>query len=223
MSELKCICIIEDSRESENNYNSLVNSALVTLNHFPIDKYLKSTVNTLRREYDEYAVDFNWPRNEDCSDIDLGFVKPKLEQDYNDMQCRAMTHYKLWDYCVESDSTLLILEDSVRFTKRFKYDKSIKHNIYSINHPKGCIENWEVYTNQLIKSSAIVSNIPTYKPSYNLLTTPNAVSYIIKPEAAIKLILNVDEYGLWPVEMMLNRQLVDNIGCSKVFYTRKMV
>lgn len=226
MSSFNAICIVEDTRESEDNYNSLVNSALVSLNRFPINKYLKSTKNTLNREYAEYDIKFNWPKNKDHHDIEMGFTRRVLDQNYSDMQCRAMTHYRLWDYCIETNRPLLILEPSVRFYKPFNYDdyKDLEQDIFTINNPKFCIENWEIITRFIIKHKGPIAPIPSYKEATEIQTTPDAISYIITPSGATRLILNVDDYGLWPVEMMLNRQCNSKfIGMTNKFYTRKVI
>lgn len=221
---IETICIVEDTDKSEKSYNSLVNSAVVTLNHFPINRYYKSTKNNLASDFNKFDIEFKWPKNKTEHDINLGIIKNPSNKDYTDIKCRALTHYKLWEYCIESQKTLLILEDCVRFSTKFEYnfDKS-PFNIISINHPKHCISNWESYTNYITYGKGLVTPIPQYRPSTNLLTLPDAVSYIIKPAGATQLVLNVDDYGLWPVEKMLAKQMIPNIGVSRKHYTRKVI
>lgn len=224
MGPFNAICIVEDTPESEHNYMSLINSAGVSMNRFPINRFYMTTRNTYANELDIFALDFDWPEDEKEPDIDLGIVKMPLNQDYTRMKYRAMTHYRLWDYAIETQQTVLILEDSVRFTKKLDLDFSkTSWQVVSINNPKHCVDRWDHYTREVMKSKADISPIPYYMESYNLLTLPDAVSYFVTPEGATQLILNVDEYGLWPVEKMLSKQLYDKMAVSKKFYTKKVI
>jgi GR25 family glycosyltransferase involved in LPS biosynthesis len=45
-------------------------------------------------------------------------------------------------------------------------------------------------------------------------------AYIIKPEGARRLLELVKEYGLWPNDAIMCRQLISKLGITKTYYTK---
>ena len=45
-------------------------------------------------------------------------------------------------------------------------------------------------------------------------------AYIMKPSGAKKMLDLVDEYGLWPNDALMCRQLVPTLGVTKQYYTK---
>ena len=44
-------------------------------------------------------------------------------------------------------------------------------------------------------------------------------AYIIKPSGAIKMLKLVEEYGLWPNDAIMCKQLIPNLYVTRKFYT----
>ena len=49
---------------------------------------------------------------------------------------------------------------------------------------------------------------------------PGNSAYIIKPNAAKKLVNLVNEYGLWPNDAIMCKQLIFEMGCTKKHFTQ---
>ena len=61
-------------------------------------------------------------------------------------------------------------------------------------------------------------------PTIDDISVPQGLAgnsaYIIKPAGAKQMIELVDEYGLWPNDAIMCKQLVKGLGVTKKFYTK---
>ena len=95
--------------------------------------------------------------------------------------------------------------------------------IISLNNPRFATRRAVDYLNS-IKTSAPDKFGVVFAPSVDDPSIPQGLpgnsSYIIKPSGAKKMLKLVEEYGLWPNDALMCKQLIPQIGCTQRFYTR---
>ena len=91
--------------------------------------------------------------------------------------------------------------------------------IYGINNPIGATRKAREFKELVSKSNKEV----TYVPWIDDMSVPQGLAgnsaYIITPEGAKKMLQLVDEFGLWPNDAIMCRQLVPQLGVTTKFYT----
>jgi hypothetical protein len=220
---MKSFCITYDNINSKNNYKSLVNSSEVVLNKFLVESFPATTLNNAKMYVNKYALEWGWPENKEVADMTLGIIKkPYEKRTINDLVCESLTHYRIWDYCVETQESVLVLDNSMRFTKTFDLEEKTikKYDVIGINNPKYCMEDWRLYLNEIIKNKNDIQMVPSINPVYIPRTIASPKSYIVTPKGAEKLLQNADDNGLWPVNESLSKQVLGNVMVTKKFYTK---
>jgi len=116
----------------------------------------------------------------------------------------SLSHYLLWQRCVELDQPILILEHDAVFLRPLP---DIDFNgICQINDPKGATHQGEWWSQQMKKRG------PGVWPKTRLKTNrPDGLAgnsaYLIKPWAAGQLIDAFHEFGVWPNDATMCCQL----------------
>lgn len=132
----------------------------------------------------------------------------------------ACSHYTMWHKCYKNDTTMLILEHDAYFTNKIDFDpEDTRAEIIGINNPLGATRRAKIYYDKITQNDQQFQLVPWVDD----LTVPQGLAgnsaYIIKPAGAKKLIALVEQYGLWPNDAIMCRQLVSKLGVTKKFYT----
>ena len=216
------ITIIDDQRSFLGAAN-LIRSSKSVGNIFDIQHFNAVTPLTVSRVMTKERVEWNYPWEGSLLDIKSGLLKSAYQT--NDplkrMSC-AMSHYYLWKECYQSKLPYLILEHDSIFIKRLDYDYVLDSNydIVGINDPRRATRRSGEYYKWIQERPEDVQPIPTVD-DYNI---PQGLAgnsaYIIKPEGAKKMIDAVKEYGMWPNDALMCKQLIKKMGVTKELYTR---
>ena len=116
----------------------------------------------------------------------------------------SMSHYLLWQRCVELDQPILILEHDAVFLRplpEFEFN-----GICMINDPEGATHQGAWWSEQMKKRGAGVwpkTRLKTDRPD----GLAGNSAYLIKPWAAAELIAAFHEYGVWPNDATMCIQL----------------
>lgn len=220
------IITIKDHVESENAADKCIRSSQNLENNFIIEKFNAVIPEDVDRLLQEFQIKWNYPWQGQVTDFSTGLIKSAYST--NNPQARiacALSHYKLWKECSESDEPYLILEHDSIFTRQLNYNNinnSLKL-IISINNPRFATRRAVDYLNR-IKTSAPDKNGVVFAPTIDQPNIPQGLpgnsAYIIKPAGAKKMLNLVKEYGLWPNDALMCKQLIPQIGCTQRFYTR---
>jgi len=165
---------------------------------------------------------WNYPWEGQQMDISSGLLKSAYPTAVRDKRIGcAESHYNLWCQCVDDGESYLIQEqDSV--WKR-KLDTSLanhlKFDIIGINDPAYSTRRANVYHNAVQSIQDEVSRAPKIDEDNIPQGIAGNSAYIISPHGAKKMITLVFEYGLWPNDAIMCRQLVARLGQSKTYYT----
>ena len=134
-----------------------------------------------------------------------------------------LSHYFLWNKCVNLNKPMFIFEhDAIFIKKTLPLDNFLKskYHIIGINHPFQATRRASVF-DQMIQSNTEEFQRP---PQIDDLTVPQGIAgnsaYFIKPKGAKKMLELTDQHGCWPNDALMCRQLIPLLGVSKTYYTK---
>jgi GR25 family glycosyltransferase involved in LPS biosynthesis len=134
-----------------------------------------------------------------------------------------LSHYSLWRLCYDLDRTIMILEHDAEFTSKFDYGKikdKFKGTILGLNDPIGATRKAREFHHEVIQGTNNDINAKSLRPKFRCVETPwidnhdvpqgiaGNSAYVIRPEGAAKLIGLVAEYGMWPNDAIMCKQLM---------------
>ena len=133
-----------------------------------------------------------------------------------------LSHYMLWKMCVEKDEPIMILEHDAIFIKPFDETAFMKAecDIISLNDPRGATRRAQEFHEKLQQGHQIIQRVPTIDDLMIPQGLPGNSAYIIKPSGAKKMLNLVKEYGAWPNDALMCKQLIQSIASSKIYYTK---
>ena len=208
LASQKCI-------ESHKKYN---NFPLVTF-----DAIVPNDVDSLMREH---KLTWNYPWEGTVTDFKSGLTKNAYVT--NNKKARiacALSHYTLWLTAAVLKEPLLILEHDSIFIKTLnpKFLFKTKKQIIGINNPLYATRRAGDYYEKIKSCNSDESGV-CFIPTIDDISVPQGLAgnsaYIIKPAGAKQMIELVDEYGLWPNDAIMCKQLVKGLGVTKKFYTK---
>lgn len=214
--------VIRDNQISQEGFKRLKKSSVDVGNDFSIHEFEAITPEYVDATLAEHGLKWNYPWEGQVIDFASG-LKKSAYQTRNPkarIAC-ALSHYLLWKKCSVLDEPLLILEHDACFVNKLDLDPEfIRANILGINNPLGCTRRAQQYYDAIVGSALYETLVPWIDDQ----TVPQGLAgnsaYIIKPAGARHMLKLVKEYGLWPNDAIMCRQLVPKLGVSTKFYTR---
>lgn len=213
--------VIKDNAVSELGYSRLVESSKSVGNDFDIVKWDAVIPTNVNEFMMGIGIRWNYPWEGEVVDFATGLKKSayKTANPKARMAC-ACSHYCLWHESATTDTTMLILEHDAYFTNKIDFDpKDIKAEILGINNPLGATRKSQLYYDMIMQSVASYQLVPWIDNAYVPQGLAGNSAYIIKPSGAKHLIELVKQYGLWPNDAIMCRQLVPRLGVTRKFYT----
>lgn len=133
-----------------------------------------------------------------------------------------LSHYMLWKMCVDKDEPIMILEHDAIFIKPFDETAFMKAecDIISLNDPRGATRRAQEFHEKLQQGHQTIQRVPTIDDLMIPQGLPGNSAYIIKPSGAKKMLNLVKEYGAWPNDALMCKQLIQSIASSKIYYTK---
>ena len=212
--------VIKDHEVSELAYKKLCESSEIVENDFEITKF-----NAIIPERNEDLmkrnnIKWNYPWIGRVSDFASGLTKSayKTTNPQARIAC-ALSHWTLWNKVASDSETALVLEHDARFTAKVDITISKKFNILGINNPLGCTRLSRVYYNKILENKQEQQLVPWIDSQNVPQGLAGNSAYIITPAGAKQMLKLVKEFGLWPNDAIMCRQLVTGLGVSRKFYT----
>ena len=213
--------VIKDNDISEFGYDRMVKSSVAVGNDFDIERF-----NAITPEYVDYmlatlGLKWNYPWEGIVQDFATGLTKsayvtanPKAR-----IAC-ALSHFVLWDRCLQTNEDFLILEHDTMFTKKLDLDFSkTKLDIIGINNPLGATRKASMYYDTILQNQNLFQLTPKIDSDNIPQGLAGNSAYVMKPKGAEHMINLVRRYGLWPNDAIMCRQLVPMLGVTREFFT----
>ena len=135
-----------------------------------------------------------------------------------------LSHYELWEYCVRSAEPILILEHDALFIRKLDPKPLLdsRYGIIGINDPRGATRRSNVFHQQVQNMQEDIGPVPMIDDPRVPQGLAGNSAYLIKPEAASKVIAKVKEIGAWPNDALMCYQNFNYnlLGVTKQYYTR---
>lgn len=219
--------VISLEGQSEGMVEALQESVEKTSSQVELIPFRATTPESFSKDCHETfgkTVPWTWSSapEEDGMDFSLNLWKkhyPAVDQ----MRVRAcaMSHFRLWKQCAESDETIVVLEHDAIFVKKLDTKNFIhkKWGVLGLNSPIGNTRKGQRFHAQVESQGKGIHDIPKIDMEGELplpMGLAGNSAYIIKPHAATKLFEMVEEIGMWPNDAIMCRQLFP--GLLKVTY-----
>lgn len=214
--------VIKDNDVSELGYETLVKSSEAVGNTFKIERYDAVTPDLAINRLRDVGVKWNYPWDKSVRDMASGLLKsPYPTKNRNARIACALSHYDLWKKCYNSNETFLIMEHDAVWKKKLPEWVAVDpiYDIIGINDPRGATRRSGQYHDLLQAREALVNRPPVIDEDYVPQGIAGNSAYIMKRSGASKMLGLVKEYGLWPNDALMCRQLVKTLGTSKTYYT----
>lgn len=215
--------VLKDNHISENAFETLIKTSESVFNDFSIERFDAVTPNIVSQKMSDHNLTWNYPWENQELDVVSGLLKIpySTKNKLATISC-ALSHYELWKECVKTNENILILEHNAFFKLRLDFVDlgwGCPYDIIGINDPRGAILKSEIFYNQIDMNGMRVQT----PPYVNSMEIPQGLAgnsaYIIKPSGAKQLLDLCDRYGLWPNDAIMCRQLVKNMGTTRIHYT----
>lgn len=212
------VITLKNNEKSELGADNLIKSSPI-----PIDIFSAIVPDQVDEIMSNYNLTWTWPWTEEKIDIKSGLkLHPYVTYDPHKRIACFLSHYILWKKCADLNEPMFIFEhDSIFTNKSLSVQDFIdsKYYIIGINNPHGATRRSIVYDNKLQSSLTEFARVPEIDD----LTVPQGLAgnsaYFIKPEGAKKVLELVKQYGCWPNDAIMCRQLLPLLGATKTYYT----
>ena len=206
---------------SEAGYKQLVESSRAVGNKFNINIFEAITPDYVDMTLKSQKIKWNYPWVGKEIDIASGLTKSAyLTKNPKARVACALSHYLLWKTCVKLDEPVLVLEHDAVFTQAIDFDINDGGMfIVGINNPLGATRKARDYYNTIVNDPKWLQPVPSIDSHDVPQGLAGNSAYILKPIGAQKMLDIVKQYGLWPNDAIMCKQLLPRLGVTKKFYT----
>ena len=207
---------------SEVGAENCIKSSEELNNPFEIKSFEACTPIDVGDVMNEYGLHWNFPWEGQVRDIKSGLtLNAYRTQDHLARMACALSHYVLWQKCQNENEPLLILEHDAIFRHRLDptFILKSKYNVVGLNDPIGATRKANLFKTKVENSEKDIVPVPHIDSFEIPQGLAGNSAYIIKPAGATALIAAVEEYGLWPNDAIMCRQLIKKLGVTRKFYT----
>jgi len=194
--------------------------------------YPATTLETLDEDLEKLGLTLDawtWPTTPGQKRLDL---KSGLElsgygaKDYRKVVACLVSHMRLWVTAANLNHPIVIFEHDAIMKRPFtiehwrkmyiKKDETLNASddfgIIGLNDPRGATRKANVYLEKVMEASNEGPSITVPSPWIDSKEIPQGIAgnsaYIIGPKPARKLLSIIGEYGLWPNDALMCRQLM---------------
>ena len=215
--------VIRNHEVSESGFFNLNNSSVGVGNLFTIKRFDAVVPDMVPDLLKQLNIEWNYPTSGSVLDPWTGLRKTSYgEKDLRRRIACSLSHFLLWQKCVENDTPLLVLEHDAMFNIHFDCDGILdsKYGIVGINNPTNATFAAEHYIRLTQQQQGEIVPVPMLTSKEIPQGLAGNSAYVIKPKAAKHLIELCYIYGLWPNDAIMCQQLCDFLGVTKTYYTQ---
>lgn len=219
------VITLSGNKESFEQADVLVDSSNHFQNDFDVEKFIATTPDNVVETFLEEKIQWNYPWTQEVIDLQTGLRKTPYETaDPKKRMACFMSHYRLWKKCVEDNEDLIVLEHDAKFIRKLDIDlqRETSYDVVSLNDPRGATRKAALYDELIQKhrDDKPVVTVPWIDDYNTPQGLPGNSAYYITPRGAEKLLSLVKEYGAWPNDAIMNKQLMPRmLGCLKNYVT----
>lgn len=217
------VITLANDNDSIQGARKLVESAKKHENTFNIHTFDAVVPEEVDDLMEAYGIRWNWPWDAGNLDLQTGIFKQAyLTANRNRRIACFLSHYKLWRECASTNQSLMIFEHDAIILKKILWEKleDCGFQVIGLNDPRRATRKSEVYHEAVQKQDGFCVPVPKIDLDNIAQGLAGNSAYYIKPEGAKKLLELVDEYGAWPNDAIMCRQLMPRrLGQVKSYMT----
>ena len=214
---------LKDVSVSETATRQLIRSSKHVKNDFVVEKFFATTAEFANVTLAGEGLKWNYPWQGEVTDFASGLTKRAYQTAVKERRIACfMSHWRLWHQCIKNDEAILVLEHDALFTQKLDPEYILESNfdIVGINNPLMATRKARDYHTLIQNQTSEICNIPTI----DSVTVPQGLAgnsaYIIKPAGAKNVIEAAREYGAWPNDALMCKQLIPRMGVTREYYTK---
>ena len=174
-------------------------------------------LQTQFKYFDWTSYKWSWPESKSSEEYCLksGLYKPTYQaKDQRKIEACLISHMRLWEKCVLLDEPILILESDSLFTRKFSVRDMDNCNceIVGLNDPRGATRRPQTFHDKVSIREGF-HNTPTVNRTGEKCV-PQGIAgnsaYYIKPYGAKVLLDLITEFGGWPNDAIMCKELLNN-------------
>ncbi len=193
-------------------------------NGFTVEVYDAITPEMVDDKMKEHRLTWNYPSAGEEYDMKSGLKKAAyMTAKLNKRIGCFLSHYEQWKQCAESGESMIVLEHDALFTNKVEVDmlEESSYNIIGLNNPKGATRRASLFDQQVKQRPEGVVSCPKVDLDHVPQGLAGNSAYYIKPEGAKKMLELVNEFGAWPNDAIMCRQLLGGkLGVTNPYYTK---
>jgi len=202
--------VISSSKKVKNDFNPEIFDAV--------------TPDDVDRKMTEYELSWNYPSVGEEYDMKSGLKKTAYRTAQLDKRIACfLSHYEQWKVCSESEEPMIILEHDALFIAKVDVDmiQKSRYNIIGLNDPIGATRRANMFHQQVKQRSKGVVSCPKVDLDHVPQGLAGNSAYYINPEGAKAMLELVNEFGAWPNDAIMCRQLLrGKLGVTNPYYTK---
>lgn len=208
---------------SEKGTKGLIHSSKTLANTFDVTVFDAVTADQAKMVLNGNGLEWKYPWQGQETCLKSGLIKsayPTANKN-NRIAC-AMSHWLLWHECVKQDAPILIMEHDTMFTQKLDYEYIVqsKFDIVGINSPAAATRRAHVFHDIVHKADKDIMPVPDVDEFNVPQGLAGNSAYIIKPAGAKNVLQASRDYGVWPNDALMCKQLIPNMGVTKKYYTQ---
>ena len=222
--------VIQNHAASEQGYQNLRASNNTHGNEFVVERFNAITPINVEGEMVKLKIRWNYPWEGVQQDLATGLKKSAYPTKNRLARAAcAVSHYKLWQACFRLNKPILIMEHDAIFTRRLNpyYDilDDKRYDIIGLNNPIGNTRRAQAFLDKrnALADQALIDTDIVPVPTIDNFDVPQGLAgnsaYIIKPNGAKNVLAAVQQYGLWPNDAIMCKQLIPRMGVTSGNFT----
>lgn len=218
--------VIPDNELSFSGFQVLEKSLKDThnTNTFDLERFDATTAEYANVSLVGNGLKWTYPWEGESIDFKSGLTLKAYPTAYKERRIACfMSHYRLWHQCIKLDEPILILEHDVIFVHEmgdYGFILDSKYDIIGINNPLMATRRAQRFFDTVKENKQEIQPVPTIDEFNIPQGLAGNSAYIIKPTGAKNLIEATKEYGAWPNDALMCKQIIPNLGVTRKFYTK---
>ena len=215
--------VIKDNEVSESAYKSLRESSTKVKNSFDVERLDATTQRFANVTLQAAGLKWSYPWEGQSIDFASGLTLKAYPTRYKERRIACfMSHYRLWHESLKTDEPILILEHDAQFIQKLDYQYILdsKYDIIGINNPLMATRKARVFHDMVKDRSQEIQPIPDIDEFNVPQGLAGNSAYIIKPAGAKNVLDAAEQYGAWPNDALMCKQLIPRMGITREFYTK---
>jgi len=215
--------VIKGNEVSLNGYDALVKSSKSVGNKFEIENFEATTADFANVSLTGNGLKWTYPWEGQTIDFASGLVLSAYSTAYRERRIACfMSHYRLWHQCKKLNEPILIMEHDAIFVHKLDPDSIIKskYDVIGINNPLMATRKANLFHKLVKEGTDEIQPVPAIDEFNIPQGLAGNSAYIIKPTGANNLIEASNQYGAWPNDALMCKQIIPNLGVTRKFYTK---